>query len=237
MAKKIHDFEITLQSKTIFEKTRVDIADHLKALRFGLNKYVMIMLQGMVGWFKEDGKTYYYRFEGDNPLFTKEEDWQLFLREGEKELICKALEKEIAIENQFVFSVSWKAMNQIFKMNKPTLIRLNIDEMFLSNDLQCFESFFITLYNLSLGLAKLIIPEVLRVRNQPEAILRAASTLVLLDDLFILLSLESIFQYKDGNQINFNVFMEGRKKNYSDDPDGYSDMLKRVIKTYEVFFE
>lgn len=80
-------------------------------------------------------------------------------------------------------------------MNKATLTRFKIDENFLSDDLKCTDGFFVTLYNLCLGLAKLIFPEVVKISKNQDLIMRVASTLVLLDEIFILLSLESTFTY------------------------------------------
>lgn len=48
LAKKVHEYELTLSNKLIFEKSKVDISDHLKALRFGLNKFEVIILRGLV---------------------------------------------------------------------------------------------------------------------------------------------------------------------------------------------
>jgi len=59
----------------------------------------------------------------------------------------------------------------------------------------------------------------------------------LLDDIFILLSLESMFPYSEETPVNFNVFNEQRKKSYADDPNTYKIMYQRLMRTYEVFFE
>jgi serine/threonine-protein kinase ULK/ATG1 len=48
--------------------------------------------------------------------------------------------------------------------------------------------------------------------------------LVLLDDIFILLTLESMFPYTEETPVNFNVFNEQRKKSYADDPNTYKLM-------------
>ena len=50
-------------------------------------------------------------------------------------------------------------------------------------------------------------------------------SLVLIDDLFILMSLEHIFVYSEETPVNFNIFTESRRKNYNEDPLFYNIML------------
>lgn len=62
-------------------------------------------------------------------------------------------------------------------------------------------------------------------------------TLVLIDDLFILMSLEHIFVYSEETPVNYNVFNDARRKTYNEDPNTYNILFQRVMRTYEVFFE
>lgn len=61
LAIRVHEYELTLSNKLIFEKSKVDISDHLKALRFGLNKYELIIIRGMMEWLKLNKDTEYYQ--------------------------------------------------------------------------------------------------------------------------------------------------------------------------------
>lgn len=107
LSKRIHDFELSLVSKTIFEKSRVEIADYLKALRFAIKKFEIIMLTGMVECLRinKDESFYMCRATG-NPLGIPERDWQSFLEESDKDKVQRTLEKEISIEKQFEYRIS-----------------------------------------------------------------------------------------------------------------------------------
>jgi hypothetical protein len=84
----------------------VEIADHLKALRFGVNKYELIILAGIIQWMSVNKTDKYYPYgSAKNPLNIPEDDWQMFLTQStDKEKIQRALDKEIDIEKQFVFA-------------------------------------------------------------------------------------------------------------------------------------
>ena len=43
---------------------------------------------------------------------------------------------------------------------------LNIDDNFVSDNLHCDKEFFITLYNICVKTAKLLFPEIIRVKNK-----------------------------------------------------------------------
>jgi hypothetical protein len=80
LAKKLHDYEHTLSSKIYLENSKVEIADHLKALRFGTNKFALVILNGMVQWMNLDRDQQYYACRNDsNPLGIPNDDWQVFL--------------------------------------------------------------------------------------------------------------------------------------------------------------
>lgn len=52
LSDRVHQFELTLSNRVIFEKSKVEISDHLKALRYGLNKYELIIYRGLLEWLK-----------------------------------------------------------------------------------------------------------------------------------------------------------------------------------------
>lgn len=88
LAKKIHDFELSLFSKTIFEKCRVEIADILKALWFAINKFEIIILSGMLECLKiKKDESYYGCSYAANPLGIPESDWEAFLVETDKDKV------------------------------------------------------------------------------------------------------------------------------------------------------
>lgn len=99
MSQRLKEYELTLSSKLIFDKSKVDISDHLKSLRYGLNKYELIILRGLIEWMEVNKISKYYACENiNNPINVNDTDWENFLIEGaEREKIKKVLEKDLNI--------------------------------------------------------------------------------------------------------------------------------------------
>ncbi|KAM3135463.1 hypothetical protein pb186bvf_012482 [Paramecium bursaria] len=238
LSEKIQNFENQLTQKLIFLNNKVDISDRLKALKFGLNKYEVIIKTGLLEWLKiNKDQSYYQCDQVENPLGVNENDWEEFLGKIENYAsIQKALEKEIKITSEYVFKMSKHVLMELKELNSQAFYKMKVNEEFLSEKFHRDIQFFITLYELCIGLAKLLFPELIKIRNNLDQIHKILSTLVLLDDLFILMSLELVFIYKEDAQ-NFNTFFENRKVNYSQDELFYRNMFQRVLRNYEVFFE
>lgn len=86
---------------------------------------------------------------------------------------------------------------ELKELNSQAFYKMKVNEEFLSEKFHRDIQFFITLYELCIGLAKLLFPELIKIRNNLDQIHKILSTLVLLDDLFILMSLELVFIYKE----------------------------------------
>jgi len=98
LSEKVHEYELTLANKLIFEKSKVEISDHLKALRYGLNKYELIVIRGLMEWLNVNKNPDFYKCQDIlNPVGVIENDWETFLEGNEKDKIIKALEKEMNI--------------------------------------------------------------------------------------------------------------------------------------------
>jgi len=58
----------------------VEISDHLKALRFGLNKFEMLILHGMLEWLKlNKSEDFFLCKSPNNPVNVPEDEWKVFL--------------------------------------------------------------------------------------------------------------------------------------------------------------
>lgn len=84
-------------------------------------------------------------------------------------------------------------------MNEKAFQKLNVNKEFMSSNFECNKHFFKVLYDLSLGLARLLFPEIVKIRNNLDSLHKVLPTLVLIDDLFILLTLDSVFSHADSN--------------------------------------
>ncbi|CAD8050160.1 unnamed protein product [Paramecium primaurelia] len=239
LSQRVKEYELTLSNKLIFEKSKVDISDHLKSLRFGLNKFELIINRGLVEWMEVNKNLKYYCcWDINNPIGVNDTDWENFLTEGlDREKIKKALEKELNITQQYVYNASQDQLQQFQQMNEKAFQKLNVNKEFMSSNFECNKNFFKVLYDLSLGLARLLFPEIVKIRNNLDSLHKVLPTLVLVDDLFILLTLDSVFSHTDSSQVNYTAFFELRKKNYSEDQIMYKTMYQRVMRAYEVFFE
>ena len=78
----------------------------------------------------------------------------------------------------------------------------------MSSNFECNKNFFKVLYDLSLGLARLLFPEIVKIRNNLDSLHKVLPTLVLVDDLFILLTLDSVFSHTDSTLVNYTAFFE-----------------------------
>ena len=84
-------------------------------------------------------------------------------------------------------------------MNEKAFQKLNVNKEFMSSNFECNKNFFKALYDLSLGLARLLFPEIVKIRNNLDSLHKVLPTLVLVDDLFILLTLDSVFSHTDSS--------------------------------------
>lgn len=76
LSKKLQDFEHTLASKVVFDSVKVEMADYIKALKFGINKLDLIILTGIIHWLNDDQDVTYYPSGGNgNPLSIPSKDW------------------------------------------------------------------------------------------------------------------------------------------------------------------
>lgn len=75
-------------------------------------------------------------------------------------------------------------------MNERAFDKLNVNKEFMSSNFEWNTLFFKILFDLALGLAKLLFPEIVKIRNNLDSLHKVLPTLILIDDLFILLALE-----------------------------------------------
>lgn len=93
-------------------------------------------------------------------------------------------------------------------MNERAFDKLNVNKEFMSSNFEWNQNFFKVLFDLGLGLAKLLFPEIVKIRNNLDSLHKVLPTLILIDDLFILLTLESVFIYSESIPVNYNSFIE-----------------------------
>lgn len=95
LSKRVHEFELSLSNRIIFERNKVEIADCLKALRFAIIKFEIIILRGQVECLKVNKDPSYYMCRNPaNPLGISEPDWEAFLiASDDNDKVQKALEK------------------------------------------------------------------------------------------------------------------------------------------------
>lgn len=93
-------------------------------------------------------------------------------------------------------------------MNERAFDKLNVNKEFMSSNFEWNQNFFKVLFDLGLGLAKLLFPEIVKIRNNLDSLHKVLPTLILIDDLFILLTLESVFTYSESTPVNYNSFIE-----------------------------
>jgi serine/threonine-protein kinase ULK/ATG1 len=103
---------------------------------------------------------------------------------------------------------SLNSLSQVQSISERSFEKLNVNREFMSTNFECSQLFFKVLFDLCLGLARLLFPEIVKIRNNLDSLHKVLPTLVLIDDLFILLTLDSVFTYSESTPVNFNAFIE-----------------------------
>lgn len=86
--------------------------------------------------------------------------------------------------------------------------KINVNAEYISDLFKNNNKFFITLFDLCLGLSKLIFPEIVKIRNNLDQLHKILPTLILIDDLFILLNIDTVFAYTEETPVNFNAVFQ-----------------------------
>ena len=189
--KRLRDY--SLNGRVLFANMRFRIEDFMTLVKFGLNKFELIILNNLIESLQEKNSNIY----GLTP-----EEWKIFTTDNEElEKILRALNKESEILRKITYANTQKEA-KVINFNEY----FNDDrENYFKDDFTIQEKFFSSFINCVVQLVKFLIPELEKFRTKiTNAFHRIKDTVFIVDELLIILNLEHIFIWSPENQINFN---------------------------------